>query len=115
MEPSILSRIPVVAGVAYKERVHALPAAFTASLAAEPDNRYFMHAIAVLADGEKIGYVAPEVATGYFEAVKASEATWSCPARRATAIDHETSGVEVLLDFSALPVLQDTPASPPQG
>jgi len=92
----------MVAGVAYKERVQTLPASFTATLAVEPDNRYFLHAIAVLANGEKIGYVAPEVAVGYYDTVKEG-GTVSCPARRAAESDHETSGVEVILDFSALP------------
>lgn len=100
---NILSRVPMVAGVAYRERVRTLPASFTVSLTAEPDNRYFLHAIAVLAGGEKIGYVAPEVATEYYETVKGSTTPLACPARRASKSDRETSGVEVLLDFSALP------------
>jgi hypothetical protein len=100
----ILSRIPVVAGVAYRERLQKLPAAFTATLAAEPDNRYFRHAIAVLVDGGKVGYVAPEIAVAYYDAVKSAAAPITCPGRRASQIDHETSGVEILLDFSALPV-----------
>src|SRR5436190_17927877 len=36
MADSVLSRIPVVGGVAYIERVRRLPAAFTATLAPEP-------------------------------------------------------------------------------
>lgn len=92
----------MVAGVAYRERVRGLAASFTATLAAEPDNRYFRHAIAVLFQGEKIGYVAPEVAAGIFESINGAPAPVACPARRATAIDHETSGVEILLDFSGL-------------
>lgn len=93
----------MVAGVAYRERVRALPASFTATLEAEPDNRYFLDAIAVLASGEKIGYVAPEVAPGYYETVKGSSTPLTCPARRSSKIDRETSGVEAFLDFSALP------------
>ena len=106
MADSVLSRIPVVGGVAYIERVRRLPAAFTATLAPEPDNRYFRHAIAVLFEGEKIGYVAPEVAAGIFEPLNASAAPVACPGRRASAIDHETSGVETLLDFSGLPLVR---------
>jgi HIRAN domain len=102
MADSVLSRIPVVGGVAYIERVRRLPASFTATLAPEPDNRYFRHAIAVLHDGEKLGYVAPEVAAGIYESLNASPAPVACPARRASPIDHETSGVEILLDFSGL-------------
>ena len=101
---SILSRIPVVAGVAYRERVRRLPPSFTATLAVEPDNCYFQQAIAVLVDGEKIGYVAPEIAVGIFDSVKSSPAPLTCPGRRASRADHETSGVETLLDFTSLPL-----------
>lgn len=103
MDRSVLHRIPVVAGPAYIERVRRLPSTLTVMLAAEPDNRYFPHAIAVLSGSEKVGYVAPEIARRYFEPIKAS-GTVSCPARRASRNDHETSGVELLLDFGALPV-----------
>ncbi|MEO5898283.1 MAG: hypothetical protein ABIS06_21560 [Vicinamibacterales bacterium] len=102
MTDSVLSRVPMVAGVAYLERVRRLPASFTATLAAEADNRYFRHAIAVLFEGEKVGYVAPEVAAGVFDSINGASAPVACPARRAMPIDHETSGVEILLDFSGL-------------
>ena len=59
---TILSRIPVVGGLAYAEAVLSLPATFDAALTVEPDNRYFRHAIAVSVDGRKVGYVAPEIA-----------------------------------------------------
>ena len=101
MTDSILARVPVVGGLAYLERVRRLPSAFTATLAAEPDNRYFRHALAVMVGGEKVGYVAPEVARGVFEAVRAA-GTPSCPGRLGRHADHETSGVELLLDFSGL-------------
>jgi hypothetical protein len=98
----ILRRIPVVAGVAYIEHVRRLPSSFTATLQVEPDNRYFRHAIAVIAAGEKVGYVAPEIAGSYFERVRAAAAPLSCPGRRARHIDHESSGVELFLDFTPL-------------
>ena len=101
---SALSRIPVVAGLAYVERVARLPSGLTVTLQAEPENRYFRHAIAVLANGEKVGYVAPEVSRRYFEPLTSHGAPVTCPARRATRSDHESSGVELLLDFSTLPV-----------
>jgi hypothetical protein len=104
MATPVLQRIPVVAGLAYIERVRRLPSSFVATLAIEPDNRYFPHAIAVLGDGEKVGYVAPEIARGYFEPLKRYTGAVTCPARRATRADHEASGVELLLDFTALPV-----------
>jgi hypothetical protein len=104
MGESILQRIPVVAGLAYVERVRRLPSSFTATLRREPGNRYFRHAIAVIASGEKVGYVAPEVALRYFAALESVSPELTCPARRAAPSDRETSGVELLLDFSALPV-----------
>jgi len=97
----------MVSGLAYIERVRMLPASLTVTLAAEPDNRYFPHAIAVLANGEKIGYVAPEIAGRYFEPLKTRETQTdpvTCPAGHASTSVHATSGVEMLLDFSALPV-----------
>lgn len=106
MAESIRQRVPVVAGLGYIERVRRLPSTFTATLTLEPDNRYFRHAVAVLAGGEKVGYVAPEVAMRWHATVAAQSSAGpvTCPARRALASDHETSGVELLLDFSALPV-----------
>jgi hypothetical protein len=100
----ILARIPVVAGIAYRERVRTLPSSFTATLTVEPDNRYFRHAIVVLVNGEKVGYVAPEIAVDYYDVLKSGGQPVTCPGRRASQTDHETSGVEILLDFSALPV-----------
>jgi hypothetical protein len=100
-----MHRIPVVAGLAFIERVRQLPSSFTATLAPEPGNRYFPHAIAVLADGEKVGYVAPEVSVHYFEPVKDYNGVVTCPSYRGTPADHETSGVELLLDFGTLPVM----------
>ena len=104
MAVSVIERVPVVAGAAYIERVRRLPASFTATLVAEPENRYFRHAIAVHANGEKVGYVAPEIAVRYFEPLTAHPDVVACPARRGDRSDHETSGVELLLDFTALPI-----------
>jgi len=99
---AVLSRIPVVAGNAYIERVQRLPSSFTATLIPERDNRYFPQAIAVIASGDKVGYVAPEVARRYYDPIVAATPPVTCPARRASLSDHETSGVELLLDFSGL-------------
>ena len=101
---TVVQRIPVVAGLAYIERVRQLPPTFTATLSAEADNRYFRHAIVVAVAGQKVGYVAPEVARRYFDGVKGSAAPIECPAHRGAESDHETSGVELLLDFSSLPI-----------
>ena len=105
MAESLVSRVPVVGALAYIERVRGLPASFTATLAVEPENRYFRHAIAVLVDGAKIGYVAPEDAVRIFDNVKASATPVTCPGSRALPCDHATSGVELLLDFSGIPAL----------
>ena len=94
-------RTPVVGGLGYVERVRALPASFTASLAAEPENRYFLNAVAVLVNGAKVGYLAPEVSGRVFERVKAAAAPVTCQARRARPEDHATSGVEILIDLPA--------------
>ena len=102
MSDSILERIPVVGGLAYIERVRRLPGSFTATLHAEPDSRYFPHAIAVVVNGDKVGYVAPEFARGIYERVRASTVSITSPGRRAKHSDHETSGVELLLDFQAI-------------
>lgn len=101
MTDTVLRRIPVVGGLGYIERVRTLPAAFTATLVPEPENRYFPHAIAVHVDGEKVGYVAPEIAREHYEALVArGEDRARYPGRRGGTADHETSGVELLLDFS---------------
>src|SRR3990170_1476770 len=98
MADSVLQHIPVVAGLGYVERVRRLPSSFTAPLRPEPANRYFRYAIAVLASGEKVGYVAPEIAVRYFDALAAASTEVTCPARRAAPSDRDMSGVELLLD-----------------
>ena len=105
MANSILQRIPVVAGLAYIERTRRIQGRVTATLSAERENRYFLHAIAVHVDGGKVGYVAPEVARHYYESVLAwTGAPLTCPGRCGSASDHHTSGVEMLLDFTDLPL-----------
>src|SRR3954468_3522315 len=99
----VKSRVPVVASVAYREQLAKRPSSFEVTLIAEPGNRFFRHAIAVMGREDKLGYVAPEVARGYFELLSAATPPITCPARRGTASDHETSGVELLLNFSSLP------------
>ena len=112
MSDSILGRVPVVGGLAYIETVRRLPGSFTATLQTEPDNRYFRHAIAVRVNGEKVGYVAPEVAVEYYEVVEAATIPLTCPGRPARHSDHETSGVELLLDFKKLPTDRPGNGSP---
>jgi len=99
----VKSRIPVVAGVAYREQLTRRPSSFEVALVAEPGNRFFRQGIAVMGGADKLGYVAPEVALRYFDLLSAATPPMTCPARRGTASDRDTSGVELLLDFSALP------------
>ena len=99
----VRSRVPVVAGLAYREQLTRRPSSFEATLVAEPGNRFFRQAIAVMAGEDKLGYVAPEVALAYFDLLSVATPPLTCPARRSAPSDHETSGVELLLDFSALP------------
>ena len=94
----------MVGGLGYIEQVRRLPSAFTATLRIEPDNRYFRQAIAVIAAGTKVGYVAPEVARGYYATIAAATEEVTCPGRHSSHTDHETSGVELFLDFTNLPV-----------
>jgi hypothetical protein len=81
-----LTNIPVVAVRAYRERVQRLDDHFTATLAAEPDNRYNPRAVAVLAPGgAKIGYLPPEIARHRYDDVRAASdrgRSLTCPARR---------------------------------
>ena len=98
---NVLTRVPVVAGLAFIEHVRRQPSSFEVTLVAEPGNRYFRRAIAVMVGEQKLGYVAPEVALEYFDPISAATPA-VCQARRSLPSDHETSGVELLLDFTPL-------------
>lgn len=103
---SAASHVAVVGSLGYRERLASLPGAFSATLVPEPENRYFLNAIAVHGPGGKIGYVAPEAARSRYDAIKgaASAAAVSCPARRATS-DRTTQGaIQVFIDLSAFPI-----------
>jgi hypothetical protein len=96
-----LTHIPVAAGLAYIERIQRLPSKFTATLAAEPDNRFNLTAVAVLVNGEKVGYLPADLSRRYHEVVRARPC--ECPGRRAPIAAIEDTGVELLLDLSGLP------------
>lgn len=98
----------MVGGLAYIEHVRRVPSAFTATLRIEPENRYFPHAIAVIVAGTKVGYVAPELAREYHASIAAAAEAVTCPGRRATHTDHETSGVELFLDFTNVPLAAES-------
>ena len=95
-----LSHVPVAAGPAYAEAIQRLPSKFTATLTAEPDNRFNLAAVAVIASGEKIGYLPPEISRHYFGALKDKPA--DCPGRRAPMAAHENTGTDVLLDLTGV-------------
>ena len=97
-----LTHTPVAAGPAYAERIQRLPSKFTATLRAEPDNRFNRAAVAVIVGADKIGYLPPEIARHYFEPAK-QEAGIACPARRAPGSAHENTGTDILLDLTGVP------------
>jgi hypothetical protein len=97
-----VTHVPVAAGPAYAERIQRLHSKFTVTLKAEPDNRFNAAAVVVLADGEKIGYLPPEISRHYFEALKEGAGV-ECPGRRAPASAHDNTGVDVLLDLTGVP------------
>jgi hypothetical protein len=96
------AHVPVVAGPAYFDRIQRLPSKFTVTLRAEPDNRFNLTAVAVMAAGEKIGYLPPDISPHYFEALKNGAAA-ECPGRRAPLSAHENTGVDVLIDLTGVP------------
>lgn len=106
MEMSAASHTAVVGSLAYRERLAGLPASFSATLVPEPENRYFLTAIAVHGPGGKIGYVAPEAARSRYDAIKAAAAAGaaSCPARRASGDRTAQGAIEVFIDLSAFPI-----------
>jgi hypothetical protein len=95
---TVTRRLPVVAGLAYIERVRRLPSRFTVTLTPEPDNRFNPQAVAVLVGGEKVGYLPPELSSHY-----AHGPAVECPARHATPSVLENTGVAILLDACACP------------
>jgi hypothetical protein len=95
-------RVPVAAGPAYAAIVERLPSKFTATLRAEPDNRFNHAAVAVTVAGEKIGYLPPDISRHYFEALKDAPGA-DCPGRRASVGAHENTGTDVLLDLTSVP------------
>ena len=97
-----ITHIPVAAGPAYAEQIQRLPSKFTATLIAEPDNRFNRTAVAIHAGGEKIGYLPPELSRHYFDTLKAGPGA-ECPGRRAPVSSHENTGTDILLDLTGVP------------
>ena len=97
-----IEHVPLAAGPAYFERIQRLPSKFTATLTAEPDNRFNLTAVAVYAAGEKIGYLPPDLSGHYFNSLKGGTGA-ECAGRRAPVSAHENTGVDVLLDLTGVP------------
>jgi hypothetical protein len=97
-----IAHTPVAAGPAYADRIQRLHSKFTATLKPEPDNRFNHAAVAVLAGGEKIGYLPPEISRHYFETLLAASSPVECPGRRAPLSAHENTGVDILLDLTGV-------------
>src|SRR3954470_15535553 len=97
-----MTHAPVAAGPAYFERIQRLPSKFTATLVAEPDNRFNHEAVAVHAGGEKIGYLPPDICRHYFATLKGGPGV-ECPGRHASVSAHENTGLDVLLDLTGVP------------
>jgi hypothetical protein len=97
-----VTHVPVAAGPAYAEAIQRLPSTFSATLRAEPDNRFNHAAVAVSVSGEKIGYLPPEISRHYFDALK-DAAGAECRGRRAPISAHENTGTDILLDLTGIP------------
>ena len=97
-----LAHVPVAAGPAYQERIQRLPSKFLVTLKAEPENRFNLAAVAVLAGGDKIGYLPPEISRHYFESLTSGPGV-ECPGRYAPVSAHENTGVDILLDLTGIP------------
>lgn len=102
MSSAPVTHTPVVAGPAYAERIQRLHSKFTATLKAEPGNRFNFTAVAVLAGGEKIGYLPPEISRHYFAPLDGGPGV-ECQGRRAPLSAHEDTGVDILLDLTDVP------------
>jgi hypothetical protein len=96
----------VVGSLAYRERLEGLPETFDATLVLEPENRYFLHAVAVHGPSGKIGYVAPEASRSRYDAIRAAAGAgpMSCPARRAGEDRTAQGAIAVFVDLSAFPL-----------
>jgi hypothetical protein len=97
-----ITHVPVAAGPAYAEQIQRLPSRFTATLVPEPDNRFNLTAVAVIASGEKIGYLPADLSRRYFEPLKTAGGA-ECVGRRAPVSSHEDTGTDILLDLTGVP------------
>jgi hypothetical protein len=97
-----VTHVPVAAGPAYAEAIQRLPSTFTATLQADPANRFNHAAVAVLVSGSKVGYLPPDISRHYFAAVTASAGA-ECRGRRAPASAHDNTGTDILLDLTGVP------------
>lgn len=100
------AHVAIVGSLAYRERLKALPTEFDATLVLEPDNRYFLNAIAVHGPTGKVGYIAPEGARSRYESIKAASVDGPpvCRVRRAGTDRTAQGAIELFLDLSAFPL-----------
>lgn len=98
-----LAHVPVAAGPAYSERIQQLPSKFTVTLTPEPGSRFNLTAVAVVAAGDRIGYLPADLSRRYFEALQAAQGPCECPGRRAPLSAHENTGTDILLDLTGVP------------
>ena len=89
--------IPMVSGLAFRERLEELPTEFPASLTAEPGNLYNPLAVAVVGPNGKVGYVAPEVSRQMYDRVAGGEVV-SCLVRRGNY--SPTTGILGILELT---------------
>lgn len=95
------SHVPVAAGPAYAEQINRLPSKFTATLKLDTGNRVNFTAIAVWAGGSKVGYLPADLSRDYYDAVK-DAGEIECQGRRAPVSAREDTGIDLLLDLSAV-------------
>jgi hypothetical protein len=100
---SPITHVPVAAGPAYAEAIQRLPSKFTASLLAEPENRFNHAAVSITVSGEKVGYLPPDISRRYFETLRAEGRPVECAGRRAPVSSHENTGTDILLDLTGVP------------
>lgn len=87
------------------DRGAALDVVVTATLLPEPDNVYDSNAVAVLVDGEHVGYLPREVAKSYHTVLARQSAFVTCPAKL-TGGRSAHPAIGIVLDFATVRLLK---------